>query len=123
MGIDIALEIERVHGEVGMSGGLVFKTDPHNDYPPTISPWSATSVPKTAAARPGPSLRVYAIPMQDVANFIYQTLAAPTLRSRIRQELRDQLRGPYDVLIGNYDFEFLEQNRRSRFPRAQNRAL
>src|SRR4051812_23795889 len=69
------------------------------------------SHPRKTDFGPGKESLWYAIPAQDGKSFFSSSLSNPGYRSRIRQEVRHQLRGPFDVAIGSYDFEFIEEAR------------
>lgn len=102
MGIEIMYRIANVHAEPGMSGGLLFdRTLERGGMPRVLGLLSHMRNFSNGS-------NIYAIPAQDVIAFIYNSFMQPGFKPSIRQEVRNQLRGPYDVAIGSYDFELLE---------------
>jgi hypothetical protein len=115
MGVNVMYEIEYIHGESGMSGGILYQRARQDDQAPTLL--GLLSHKRNINSGNGKTT-VFAIPAQDVNAFIRTALSNPGWRSRIRQEVRNQLRGPYDVSIGSYDFELLDEDRGGRLVRA-----
>jgi hypothetical protein len=116
MGIIVMQEVVRIHSEKGMSGGVLFQRSAQDSEPPQIL--AMLSHERKVNFGGGKDSLVFAIPAQYVNSFIRSALGNPARKGRIRQEVRNQLRGPYDVAIGMYDFEYLEQERDGKIVRA-----
>jgi hypothetical protein len=104
MGVDVMHEVNNVHAEPGMSGGILFA----NNSPDSTGPLILGMISHRRKAGDG-NITAYAIPAQIVVGFMREVIEDPSRRSRIRQEVRNQLRGPFDVSIGTYNFEYLDE--------------